>query len=369
MFKVFYDGYVFYRQRQGGINNVFREIFKRINNHSDLVCAVTFPSSNKCDDIHCIKKFIIPKIRPGRYFPYFWKIVNELYMKNFNPNIFHSTFYTEPIFDRRMKKVLTIHDMVHEIYNSGFNTKNKCFVQLKKKLAYEADAIICVSESTKQDVLKYYKIDPSRIFVIHNSCDELFKESVSDMERRAFSKKFNLFNPYILYVGRIKGYKNFDLLLDVYTSSSEISSNRDLVIITSDTYSPEQIKKISRYSSKIKQFHDLPAHELKMFYSCADLFAYPSKYEGFGIPVLEAMACGIPVIASRISSIHEVGGNAALYFNPHSHEDLLAKITKVMNDKELRKTLINRGYENIKRFSWDQSVNKLVEVYKTLLIQ
>ena len=175
-------------------------------------------------------------------------------------------------------------------------------------------------------------------------------------------------NPYILYVGRIKeGYKNFDLLLDVYTLSDQIHSNRDLVIISPNSYSPEQINKISRFNSMIRKFDNLSVRELKMFYSCADMFIYPSKYEGFGIPVLEAMACGIPVIASNTSSSPEVGGNSALYFNPDSDVDLQDKIMKIMNDKQLRTTLINRGYENIKRFSWDRSVDKLLEVYKSLI--
>lgn len=369
MIKVFYDGCIFYKQRHGGINNVFLEIFKRVSNYSDFECAVTLPSNNKCNNIHRIKKFIVPKIRPNRCFPHFWRILNEIYLKMFRPNIFHSTYYTEHILDNKIKKVLTIHDMIFEIYRRDFNTeKNKRFVQLKKNLAYKADAIVCVSESTKQDVVKYYNINSSKIFVIYNSFNEFFKEVFVEQEKGYITKKYNLFNPYILYVGSTKSeYKNFDLLLTVYTSSHKIHSNIDLIVISPDTYTSEQIDKISKSDFRIRKFSDLTVHDLKVFYSQADMFVYPSKYEGFGIPVLEAMACGTPVLASMASSIPEVGGDSTLYFNPDSCEELEDKIIQIMSDEQLKTTLINKGYENINRFSWDQSVNKLLQVYKNLI--
>jgi len=368
MIKIFYDGVMFYKEKYGGISNVYREILKRLSDNADFRCAITLPNNNACEEITKINKYLIPKIRPNRYYPYYWKILNEFYLNKFKPDIFHSTYYTEPIFNIKVKKILTIHDMINEIYCNYINTKacNR-FVKFKKHLVDNADFIICVSNSTKNDVLNYYEVDSSKICVIYNSINEIFKGEESEDKKVIFRRKYELLRPYILYVGRIAGvHKNFALLLKSYVENNLINSKRDLVIVSSDNYTSDESRQIDKFGPRIRKFAKLTVQELKMIYNCADIFVYPSKYEGFGIPILEAMACGTPVLASGTSSIPEVGGNAALYFDPNSYEDLYTKLKELIESEVLKKRLIKSGYENIKRFSWEKNVGKLCEIYKTL---
>lgn len=367
--KVFYDGCIFYRQRHGGINVVFSEIFKLITKLSDFDCVCTFPSYNKCDDITAIKKYIIPKIRPHRLYRYFWLILNEFYLIKYKPDIYHSTYFSAPLRYRKCKTVITVHDMIYEIFPAVYNRKlDRDFVRQKHRLVLGADAIICVSESTKQDLLRFYpEIKESKVSVIHNAVDEFFLSPTTEEEKKDFMNKNRLFRPYLLYVGTIeRKYKNFDLLLDAYCSCPQIYHNFDLVLVTSDLFDESQAQKVSQFPTFIRKFSQVNNHELKMFYSCAKVFVYPSKYEGFGIPLLEAMACKTPIVASNISSSFEVGGDGLLYFNPNSQEDLRVKMLYLMNDEKLRINIIANADKNLRRFSWETSVHKIIEVYRQL---
>jgi glycosyltransferase involved in cell wall biosynthesis len=369
MIKVFYDGRIYHIQPRGGVNVVFKEIFQRIGKSGKFNCLGTFPSNNICLDISGIRKAIIPKIRPNRVFPLFWRMVNEFYFLLFRPHIFHSTFFSEPYFRGRSKTVLTIHDMIFEIFaGAAWLPWQQEFIALKKKLAYRADAIICVSESTRRDVLRIYKdIAPEKVVVIPHAVDDFFVTPVGSEEKDRFRQEFGLVRPYFFYVGRVADpYKNFDLLLDVYSNNAGLNSRFDLVVVGSKFFTPSQQARMASLAGKVRTFSDVSNQQLKLFYCCCHAFVYPSKYEGFGLPILEAMACGVPVITADVSSLPEVGRDAALYFNPDSAEDLGCCLEKISGDNAFRDQLIRKGYENIKVFSWDNAVAELEKLYLSL---
>ncbi len=369
MIKVFYDGRIYHIQPRGGVNVVFKEIFQRIGKSRKFHCLGTFPSNNICPDIDGIRKAVIPKIRPNRIFPLFWRLVNEFYFLLFRPHIFHSTFFSEPYFPGKAKVVLTIHDMIFEIFSdAAWLPWQKEFIALKKKLACKADAIICVSESTKRDVLRIYPdIAPEKVVVIPHAVDDFFVTPVTEDQKNSFRRAFGLVRPYFLYVGRVGDpYKNFDLLLDVYLNQASLNSRFDLVVVGSKFFTPGQQARMASLAGKVRTFSDVSNLELKLFYGCCHTFVYPSKYEGFGLPILEAMACGVPVVTANVSSLPEVGRDAALYFNPASAEELGRCLEKIAGDNAFRDELIRKGYENIKVFSWDSAVVELEKLYLSL---
>ncbi len=370
MIKVYYDGNIFYRQRHGGISVVFSEIFKRIGRNRDFECLCTFPSDNICADVRDIRKAIIPKTRPHRYFPHVWNVFSCAYAFLFRPDIFHSTYYSSPCGGRPTRNVLTIHDMICELFPEEFSGEdNGEFVKLKRDLAHNADAIVCYSESTKGDVLRIYEdIPPEKVYVIHNGVDESFCQPVSHQQKEEFRRISGLTKPFFLYVGRLNNlYKNFQLLLEVYTSTPELYERCDLAVVSADRFDEQQMALINGHPERVKRFAGLDAHQLKLVYACCHALVYPSKHEGFGIPILEAMACGAPVLAAGVSSLPEVGGDAALYFDPRSKDELRECMLQVCDNNGSRADLVSRGYENLTRFSWDRAVRQLEQIYKGLV--
>lgn len=366
MLKVFYDGYIFALQRHGGINVIYREILKRIGAMDGFDCGCTFPAYNICEDMDSIKKFIIPKVRPGRFFPRVWQVLNEFHLSRYTPDIFQSTYFSEPLLYKKCRKVLTVYDMIPEIFPGEFSGKYYRFlIALKRKLARNADAVVCISDSTKRDLLRFYPdIKETKVSVVHPACDEIFSAPVSGDEKREFRSRNSLSRPYLLYVGMTAAkYKNFDALLDAYCSAPELHNGFDLVVVTPDSFTESQMRKITPFRNSVKRFSGLAALQLKLLYNCAAVFVYPSKYEGFGIPILEAMACGAPVAAAHSGSLPEAGGNASVYFDPLSRSDLAAAI---FSARDSAADAANAGAraENLKRFSWQETSRKISDVYR-----
>ncbi len=370
MIRVYYDGTIFYQQKHGGISVVFKEIFKCIGKNRSFECLCTFPSNNICSDVVDIKKAYVPKIRPHRIFPFFWNLMSGFYQVRFRPHIFHGTYYSRPRAPRKVKTVLTIHDMIFERFPEDFNGSDfKELVTLKRSLAYGADAIVCVSESTKRDVVRFYAdIPEAKVHVVHNGVEAIYLAPASLAEKDQFRRSLALEKPFFLYVGRLSGlYKNFQLLLEVFSSTLALHSRFDLVVISSDPFDAAHRARIANCPGNIRRFSGVGSDQLKLFYGCCLALVYPSKYEGFGIPMLEAMACGTPVLAAGISSLPEVGGDAALYFDPESKEELRERMLRIGDSNALRTELIAKGYENLKRFSWDNSVRQLEKIYADLV--
>ena len=366
MTKVFYDGCIFYKQRHGGVSVVFKEIFKRIGKCRDLHLVCTVPCPNSHPDLYGIHKLYIPFLIPGKISSVLWAICNEIYLRIYNPDIFHSTFFSTPRLPHHYKTVLTIHDMIYELFSEKFNTmQDRRFVKNKKKQIYSADAIICVSESTQKDVLRFYPdIDAEKLVVIHNGIDPSFLTPVDPVEKNRFQSQLGLEKPFLLYIGRVNDpYKNFDLLLDTYTSRDEIQKRFHLVIVHSDDLNERQKETIASMDGRIKCYSDITRRQLKLFYSCCSEFIYPSRYEGFGLPVLEAMACEAPVVCSNALSLLEIAGDAALFFDPLSEEDLGNSILQIADSPRTREDLQNKGRKNLERFSWEHSVEALEKLY------
>jgi glycosyltransferase involved in cell wall biosynthesis len=284
-------------------------------------------------------------------------------------DLFHATDHLLPRLTRA-KSVFTLHDLVFRFYPHTHKPLNRWFLTLTMpRFLRAADAVIAVSESTKRDAIQAYGIDEAKITVIYEGVSDHFRR-VSPEAIVAVRHKYSLPDEFILSLGTIEPRKNLTSLLEAYHTLRNEGSPLGLVIVG---------KKGWLYSGFFNRMHELglehdvvfpgfvPDEDLPALYSTADLFVFPSLYEGFGLPVLEALACGTPVVASNASSLPEVAGEAALLVDPSSVEALVRAVKDVLGNRELREDLRERGPKQAARFNWQRAARDTLAVYTSLL--
>ena len=364
--KIKFDYQVFIAQKYGGISKYFYYLARELNLaniQADIVSPLYINRLINDDRyVHGIYVNIKSKylLRLAKYYN---MMFDFLFLSSRKYHIVHRTYYSvisgSKVF-KHNKNILTVFDMTHEIYPEYFKDSKKVSY-FKKKSCLEANKIICISYSTKKDLMKYFKISENKINVIHLGLDNtIFKKFDK-------AKKINLpVENFILYVGQRSGYKNFITLLKVYASNSEINRDLKLVVFGGEEATADEKKIIRNYKISDKViFLTGDDYFLSDLYNRASVLVYTSMYEGFGLPVLEAMACGCPVIAFNGSSIPEVAGNACLLLEDILDEsELTLNILRIKNEKNLRSKLISDGLEQAKQFSWKKCAQETLTVYK-----
>ncbi len=368
--RIFYDGVIYsFGLGYGGVARYFLELVDKIANLDDAsMFLFRFPSLLEKKENIILKEsvripFGIPKIK--RLIREVDKIRLPRIIRSFNPDLYHTTYYRIPQ-DVKAPKVITVYDMIHEKFLSS-EKGSDVFLQRKAMCIKMADKIIAISENTKRDILEYIDIPEEKIAVTYLAASSLFREA-SDDEKSKLRRKYNLTRPFILYVGNRDRYKNFIILLHAYSRWNK-NKEFDLVCVGGrQVFSKDEIEVIrnANIDDSVKLFTDVNDDELRSFYSSSYVFVYPSLYEGFGIPPLEAMACDTPVIASNVSSIPEVVGDAGMYFNPSSEEELLSCLNQIVDDAKLRKQLIEKGINRAKLFDWEKTAAETYNIYKAL---
>jgi glycosyltransferase involved in cell wall biosynthesis len=261
-----------------------------------------------------------------------------------------------------------VHDLAFKHFPKTFPSGARAKLNLLLGvMARKASKIIVVSESTKLDLIKYFPDIPnSRIRVIHHGVNhEFYSRVVSDGEMAEVLSKYDLEREsYILYVGAIQPRKNLVRLVSAFETAKEAHPDMKLVIVGEKAWLSDAIVDRFERSSCRKDIiltGKVPFTELPAWYQGARFFAFPSLYEGFGLPILEAFAAGTPVLTGSISSLPEVGGDAALYVDPHIEGDIARKILMLWEDEKLRDLLRERGRERAKLFSWDRCAEETLE--------
>lgn len=366
--NVVFDPQVFSFQEYGGISRYYCELFKQFTLMEGIEPSliIEYSNSHYLPELHLVKaKHFFPSHRfKGRN--EIIKLLNRMYVKrNFHlksrPDVFHPTYYHPYFIDLLgdIPFVLTIYDMSHELYPQLFS-RFDFTAENKKKVSAKASRIIAISEHTKKDIVSFLNIPASKIDVIPLATTL----SPSSMGNTAIP----LPNNYILYVGKRNTYKNFSFLLEAIKTLSQMNITSSLVCAGGGKFTPQERKEIHRLqlSDKIIQM-DIRDNLLAYLYSKAQAFVFPSLYEGFGIPILEAFACGCPVVLSNRSSLPEVGGDAARYFDPESVLSLAEKLAEVVEDKALADNMRTKGFNRSKLFSWENTALKTIETYKKVL--
>jgi glycosyltransferase involved in cell wall biosynthesis len=282
------------------------------------------------------------------------------------PNVFHSTYYTVP-YCADLPSVVTVHDMIHERYPDL--TGDESFPERKRKVIETADAVIAVSEETKQDILEYVPIDEEKISVVHHAPSSRFTLPASDEEIEHFMRTHKLRRPYWIYVGGRNGYKNFGRLIRALPSALARTNGKLVAVGGEPALARWEAAVLARngIEQDVILLSELDDVQLRNAYSAAAAIVCPSLAEGFGIPLLEAMAVGTPVICSDIPVFREVAGDAALYFDPHDEEALAQRMLDAL-DADTRNACKEAGRTWVKKYSWDKAAAATAEIYERVAV-
>ena len=269
----------------------------------------------------------------------------------------------------RCRAVVTIHDCIHLMFPQYLPSK-LAYVYAKASMwsaTRKADRILTVSEASKRDILRFFDVKPEKVSVIHNAIDERFLGPADTMRMDLVRERYQLDHPFILYVGNIKPHKNIARLIDAFGRARGAGPDNLKLVIIGDELSryPAMRQAVHRHKldKQVRFLGFQPQETLASFYRLARAFVFPSLYEGFGLPPLEAMACGTPVVTSNVSSLPEVAGGAALLVDPHDTDAIADGIRRAVNDEDVRADLIARGLARARQFSWAQSVAKIHKIY------
>jgi glycosyltransferase involved in cell wall biosynthesis len=362
---VLYDYQIFALQKMGGISRYFVELARRLPGcAADIETTVLAPLYiNKYlmqSTVHKVGRKI-PSFPGGhRFLPVLNRLAGRSFLKNQAPDIFHETYYLATVQPTSAPRFLTVYDMIHERFPDQFQGVDRNIPVLKAKAVARADHVIAISMSTRDDLIHYLNISPDKVSVIplapsFDNTDDA--TGIQQWER-----------PYLLYVGLREGVKNFQRFLKAFSGSKVLCSEFDVVCVGGGDFTSEE-KCSFRELGVEKRVQLLHADDTRLaaLYAQAALFVYPSLYEGFGLPIVEAMHCGCPVVCSNTSSMPEIAGDAALYFDPADEEELCAVIESVVQSQELADSLRVRGYEREKMFSWNTCIQQTAALYRSSL--
>ncbi|OGE65033.1 hypothetical protein A3I48_02080 [Candidatus Daviesbacteria bacterium RIFCSPLOWO2_02_FULL_36_7] len=324
---------------QGGVANYTQNLTDELSKISYLEMTYFYSSLRKSyqGKLRNVKSFRLP---PTLFEILFNRWRNVSIEKFIGPvDIFHSSDWIQPL--TKAKKVTTYHDVIPLKYPLWSHPK---IVEVHKRrlkiVEEEIDMVIAVSESTKKDLLEVSRIPEEKITVIYEGPSYDFKPHSEDKKRK-FKEKYNLPPKYVLTIGGIGERKNLARI--------EQAVSKYNLVITGQT------------------LPWLSMEELALLYNCATVLLYCSLYEGFGLPILDAFSCGLPVVTSNVSSMPEVAGNAALFVDPLNIEDISRKLNEVLSDDKLRKELIKKGFEQVTKFSWKKTAEQTAKVYWQLI--
>lgn len=288
-----------------------------------------------------------------------------------NPDIVHGTNYSVYPCDRCFK-VMNIYDVAFIKYPHYVNAVAKSYVEKVKRCLRWTDLVLTISESSKQDIIQYLNVAPERVFVTplaSRYCSNYL--STQNIEQLSQTVNYDLSQPYLLFVSNIEPRKNIISIVMAFNSLKKMYKiEHNLVLIGRKGWNYQNIFaaiEASPYKHHIYHLDYLSDELVALFYAQADVFVYPSYYEGFGLPVLEAMTLGTPVVASNTSSLPEITGDAAILVDPNDPNNLAEAIWEVINNSQLRHELIQKGKERAKQYSWQQNARETLKAYRRLL--
>lgn len=362
--RILYDGMIYAVQQAGGINRYFANIISRLPEHYRPVLTTFSRHTINYPAHSSLKVRSYRRFRPGRLSDIVGRRYFDAIQESGRYDVAHPTYYS--LLSRREMNcyrcpmVLTIYDMIHEVLPHFMDASQSEVSVQKRKAVASAQSIICISENTKQDLIEYCKVPEDKIVVTYLASE--IDASISYGGEKVPER------PYFLYVGSRAAYKNFDRLLLACSVISRTNSEIALCVVGAPWTDAEKkrIAELDLAQTLVHMGHASDAHLAKL-YRCSQAFIYPSLYEGFGIPPLEAMSCGAMVIASNTSSLPEVMGQAGLLFTPTKTDELIDRMRYVCDGNLDREGLAAAGYRQASLFSWVETAAKTVKTYQSVV--
>ncbi len=360
--RVAFDEQIFAIQEFGGISRMFAELAKQFI--SDPRIGVDLVPLNS----RVINHYVLdnPELAQalnvrsaGHSYAALMTYFTKMRPKG-NVDVIHNTFYLPHGLAGYpgAKRVVTVHDMIPELLP---RTRRRLdFLTLKKRYVKTADHVICVSEATRSDLLRTYGDIKAPISVVHHGVDPIFTPGNA--------RPAALPENYILFVGNRGQYKDARVLLKSFSELLKQGSDLELVFVGGGAFTPDETREMEGMgiARRTHQF-SLPDTEMAGAYGNAQVTVFPSRFEGFGLPALEAMACGSPTVLARATSLPEVGGDAALYFAPGDAAGLTARLSEISNSSTLQQELTTAGLARAKEFNWHRSAEQTADVYRQTL--
>ena len=282
-------------------------------------------------------------------------------------DVLHVPHYNFPIFYRGTL-LITIHDLTHLIEPHYRNTwKSRIYAApMLAKSVRRAEHIFTVSEYSKRRMVEYLEVDPLKVSVVHNGVGPQFSPGDREEAKQSVEQRFGLCSPFVLYVGNLKPHKNLEALLRAF---HELRSRRrsvlELALVGSDQSGIDALHHLaSRLGISPLFINSASTAEVAQLYRAAEVLVLPSFEEGFGLPVIEAMASGTPVICSNSASLPEIAGEAALYFDPRDYHELTDALDRLLQSPSLQLTLRAKGFQRASQYSWKESANRHVAIYR-----
>lgn len=368
MLKVLFDYQHFTEQLHGGITRYFASLINDIESRDDVDYQVAalytrnyyldhlkFPLNNPAGDFLFERK-LKRQIR--------WNQRYSQYQLNAGHyDVFHPTYY-HPYFLKYNKKpfVITVHDMIHEKFAADFDSRHDApIAAYKREVVAKADKVIAISHSTKRDLIELLNVPEEKIELIYHGitpADYVIKPTA----------QLSLPEEFILYVGNRNAYKNFHRFAEAVARVMQQYKNLFLICAGGGRFSDDELKYLTQLNiiQRCIRF-DVNDNELAELYQRAIAFIYPSLYEGFGLPILEAFQNNCPVVCSNTSSFPEVGGDAVLYFDPINTDEIAQTILQILDDDGLRTKLIEAGMKRVLQFPLQGSMDQTINLYKQLI--
>lgn len=297
-----------------------------------------------------------------------FKILPYNWFFNSKADIYHFFNFIIPP-NIKGKIVNTVYDMVFIRYPETMSKiTHKIHQEHLKRSCNDADIILTISQNTKNEIMEFVKIDSDKIQIAYPAVDH--SVFFQNKDYKLIKEKYNIKTDYILYFGTLEPRKNITSIIKAFKIVSEKNKDISLVLAGRKGWMYDEIFALAeefKLEDKIIFTGYVPEEDASAIYSCASAFIFPSLYEGFGIPPLEAMACGTPVIASNTSALPEVVGNAGILVNPLDIENIAFEMDRLINDDKLKKEYSEKGLTQAKRFSWEESAKKALEIYRELV--
>ncbi|HTB51928.1 MAG TPA: glycosyltransferase family 1 protein [Ferruginibacter sp.] len=372
-------------QNKTGLGNYIRSLIAILTHHYPQHDYTLFaPKITGLFDVTAFQnvKVIAPQTSLGKRFPGLWRRKGMLKeIVNNKTDIFHGVSNEIPngIEHTTVKTVVTVHDLIYERYPETYTLDVRYVSRWKIKHACKhANAVIAISQQTKNDLMHFYGVDENKISICYQSCNPIFQRVVGEAEKNAIKKRYNLPDTYFLFVSSITGRKNLIAVCKALVLLKD-ATTVPLVIIGNGKKEKEEAKKFmstNGISDRLIFLNELPQSKESNFTTAADFPAiyqqalalvYPSIFEGFGAPLLEALCSGLPVISSNTSSLPEVGGDAALYFSPHDHATLAAHMLQISTDSELVTAMRKKGFAQAQKFTTQKHADSIMQVYQKIL--